>query len=1064
MYLSNFKSEEFLQNSHEPFIKQRSSTNLLNSLYLDEQARAQVADLLVLNLSTQGPGMIKTDFHLNWAMECIGYSFSLPVKRHFSTVASSLAIYSNWLTSAETSPQVLLSNLEYYHREILCHLSLAFAPQKDSQRQADFCAEILALISQYIRTQAVSTETFECLLKLLQIICRQVLFHEKFSGFISCQLVKTLVETLIKSRSRNLKVWGEISETMVLCKHNPWVVSHWLAATRGLTIRVLSLVYNENDEPLQIAFLTSLKSESTASIFPDLDHEDIIYFWYNLLQIFLKVPAWQETNSQVVKSVIHLVDLFVDLCRSRISSEPLEIRTYLLSAASPSLSHLLQNGYRAYLNYLLGLNTLPMPSADDMVGIFGEWLFDLADNPAGKSSDKAEAVGALCRVLTLARAPVDSGLKNRFFLTLLSNIGSGDTRVLEEISRNFCEFPHLDTSFTEFLLRPDGIILVLNLFLTDKNTSLSVKVPCYVLLSSICAISSAYKKYQITANLLDIVISAISIENDEECFRTLVCSMCTFVVGLRDNDLMNEVIIGLLEKLQNFSDKEEFGNNYCAAVDALGMVPSLIFSNSSKFNFSQNLLMKMITIIPKKGRNEEQSCRVLQCIVDWIIHFPEIFNNQTIMSELLLLFEERKNVERIKGFIDYLKFTLFNHSGRLFQNYSGEMLNSLRCKESTAKFNHMIYEGNSLLSYTENNENLSLIIRNAFGTFSWRMSPPIYAYKLAENCKFDMEVYNNSTALPTQTELEPNDMDILIHDLSYEEKEKFAEYKNLYMTQVQRLSQNNIIKPIKTKDSGINISNKPHVFRQFLGTIGFLELDKNPQMIAFNSTHNQSIESLQMIPEKLLSVFPVFYLPIPEAKEEEIINLQSSYSLSFQSFLNSLGSVISLDQTNIQSYTETLKIHKQGIYQSFTNFETLAVSPAISRDANKEDFLEIMKSQQVVLWNQRLTDFGSGKIPTILSKFDMNDKTVIILTPITTGLIKVGIHGRYRNRGPLLDRMIISEKMLPVLLLHTVYNIQFNFASRYKNCTVKLMHLARSSASLYQSEHRLNQLMTLFEN
>ena len=123
-----------------------------------------------------------------------------------------------------------------------------------------------------------------------------------------------------------------------------------------------------------------------------------------------------------------------------------------------------------------------------------------------------------------------------------------------------------------------------------------------------------------------------------------------------------------------------------------------------------------------------------------------------------------------------------------------------------------------------------------------------------------------------------------------------------------------------------------------------------------------------------------------------------------------------------------------------------------------------MKSQQVVLWNQRLTDFGSGKIPTILSKFDMNDKTVIILTPITTGLIKVGIHGRYRNRGPLLDRMIISEKMLPVLLLHTVYNIQFNFASRYKNCTVKLMHLARSSASLYQSEHRLNQLMTLFEN
>ena len=94
----------------------------------------------------------------------------------------------------------------------------------------------------------------------------------------------------------------------------------------------------------------------------------------------------------------------------------------------------------------------------------------------------------------------------------------------------------------------------------------------------------------------------------------------------------------------------------------------------------------------------------------------------------------------------------------------------------------------------------------------------------------------------------------------------------------------------------------------------------------------------------------------------------------------------------------------------------------------------------------------------------MNDKTVIILTPITTGLIKVGIHGRYRNKGPLFDRMIISEKMLQVLLLHTIYNIQFNFTSRYKNYSFKLLQLAKASALLYQRGHRLNQLITLFDN
>ena len=1052
-----------MQTSHDPFLKQRRSTNLLNSLYLNDQARAQVADLLVLNLSAQGYEIIQTDFHLHWAMECIGYSFSLPVKRHFSTIASALAIYSDWLTSAENSPQVLLSNHEYYHREILCHLSLAFAPQKDSQRQADFCSAILNLITQYIRKYSLSTETFECLLKLLLVMCKYVLVHEKLSGFISCQLVKTLIETLIQSKSRNLKIWEEIGDTLLMFNHNTWIISHWLAVTRGLTIRVLSLIYNENNDPLQINLSTSARNEPTESIFPDLDHENVIYFWYSLLQIFLKPSARQETNSQLVKSMVHLIDLFVNLCRRRISSDPLEVRAYLLSAISPNLSRLLQNGYKAYLNYLLGIDKLPMPSANDIIDLFGEWLFKIADNPTGNSSDRAEAIGALCRVLTMAKAPIDTGLKHRFFLTLLHNIGSGEIRVLEEISKNFWEFPYLDRSLTEFLLRPDGIILVLHLFLTGKSASLQVKGPCYVLLSSICSISCACRKYQITANLLDIGISAISIEQDEECFRMIVSSLCVFVVGLRDNDFVNEIIIGLLEKLQNLCDKEDFGDNYSAAIDALGIIPSLIFSNSSKFHFSPNILMKMISFMPKKGKNEEQSCRVLQCIVDWIINFPEIFNNPSVISELLLLFEERKLVEKIKGFIDYLKFTLFNHSGRLFGSYSGVLLNSLRSKESTAKVNHMFYEGNMVLSYTENLDHTSLLISNAFGTFSWRIRAPIYTYTQTRDVKFDMNVYDNSTAGTTPIELEGTDVDSLMHDLTYEEQQMLLDYKSLYTIQANRSSQNKHTKPIKPKVSA-HISNKQQIFRQFLGTLGFLELDKISQMIPFDSANNRHIENIQLISEKLLSMFTVFYLPTPEAKEEEIINLQVSYSLAFQSFLNSLGSIITSDQTNTQSYSETLRIYKKGIYQSFTNFESLVLSPAISTCENNRDFLEIMKSQLIVLWNQRLTDCFSGKLPTIMSAFDMNDKTVIILTPITTGLIKVGIHGRYRNKGPLFDRMIISEKMLQVLLLHTIYNIQFNFTSRYKNYSFKLLQLAKASALLYQRGHRLNQLITLFDN
>lgn len=142
MYLSNFTPEEFQQQSDEPYIKKRISSNVLNDMIDNLDARALVAESLVLGLSKQGNESIRTEFHLNWAMECIGYSFNLAPRKYFSTIMLSITIYGNWLLNTTSAPGFLQMNLGFYQREILGHFSLAFSRQKDFLKQVEICTEI----------------------------------------------------------------------------------------------------------------------------------------------------------------------------------------------------------------------------------------------------------------------------------------------------------------------------------------------------------------------------------------------------------------------------------------------------------------------------------------------------------------------------------------------------------------------------------------------------------------------------------------------------------------------------------------------------------------------------------------------------------------------------------------------------------------------------------------------------------------------------------------------------------------------------------------------------------
>jgi len=142
MYITNFRPDEFGRKSKEPYLKPRESTNILNSMLIDESSRITVAKLFIESLKVKGNQIILTAFHLDWAMECVGYAFSMPISE-ISTIKQALKLYTDWLTLPDSVPNVMKCNFEYYQKEILGHFSLIFYKRDDLIKQAELSNEIL---------------------------------------------------------------------------------------------------------------------------------------------------------------------------------------------------------------------------------------------------------------------------------------------------------------------------------------------------------------------------------------------------------------------------------------------------------------------------------------------------------------------------------------------------------------------------------------------------------------------------------------------------------------------------------------------------------------------------------------------------------------------------------------------------------------------------------------------------------------------------------------------------------------------------------------------------------
>ena len=158
MYISNFTTEEFGANTHEPYISQKTETNLLNTFCNDTDSKISITSHVVNSLILSKSSSFTSTFHVKWAMEFLGYAFSLPIDNS-EVITGAFDIYRRWLLE-EDRPECIKQNENFYQQEIIGHLSLIFTKREgNSLVHSKLCKKVLLLIKEMTDKKKLSQET-----------------------------------------------------------------------------------------------------------------------------------------------------------------------------------------------------------------------------------------------------------------------------------------------------------------------------------------------------------------------------------------------------------------------------------------------------------------------------------------------------------------------------------------------------------------------------------------------------------------------------------------------------------------------------------------------------------------------------------------------------------------------------------------------------------------------------------------------------------------------------------------------------------------------------------------
>lgn len=1036
MYITHFKLDHFTNNSDEPYIPKRKNTNLLNTLLTEDQSKIEVSKWFIESFAKLGADSLKTKFHLNWIMECIGYTFSLPTSCK-ETIMQAIRIYDNWLLSYK-KPKSFRKNESYYQKEILCHLSLVFSKKDDLKIHAALCTQVLSLINKFIRTQSIKEDTWECLLKLFHLICGEVFNKNiKLAESISSHLLKVYFEVWIRSNNRNTKLWDEAKAHINSWIDHEWVINHLTSVIQALTRSLTCLIYERKSIAVEIFYSSNSKvTEKTGVVVFNLSDEQIIYFWYRFLTIIINgtqnnIKLIPDIHASLVKSIASIIDIFLDVCNKRIQPKPLEILPLIDDNKNPErLNEFLKKFYDADCQYNKGLNRLPIPCINSILDLFGSWLFYHEKiEPSYDAFGKAEIVSILCRIFSKAQSPVQSEYLNRFFGILLKNIANSDQRIIGEMLKNSVDLVSLNVPGVEFLLRPDGFISYLDLYLCDKGTELSIRKPCYVILSTFAALPNYYNLKELSKHVLEIFMSALGDETDADNFFTLVWSISVYASTIKnDRDTLHSILCVLVDRLGSIDYKDI--KMYSILLQAITIIPYFIDRGLVSEQVVCRNVNNLQSFIPKRGKSleDDQTNGLLVALCNWIDCFCVAINDNDIRLNMFKILLNRINIDKFKVLSEHLCYRLINNLQRPHNEQPTINVASIKPQSIPDSQRKHYINNNTLISFYATPSYSGITTRNATGTYGWKLKMITTNKTLPKKLEIPVQVNKWKKIVYKESE---NKKKRLLDDLTEREKEIFVINQKKFKSQKRtKIPEKNIFfsKSKSLKNSEIPSFSVFH--RIFLSQLGLL--DDNTSGLCSVSDYKiyKIINEIDSVSEKELISFPVFYLSTPEDNENTIITNTGNYTVQYQNFLNKLGSVVSQRTNMFKHLNEALSKFDKVIYKATKLFDSVAIAPALWISNESYSFLKLISNfSLIVLWNQRANDIHSKKVPNVLNFINLDKTTVIVITCINLYLFKINVYGSSNKTGPLINQMVIPCSLLPKLLLITIYNYQASLAS-----------------------------------
>lgn len=1045
MHIGNFIVEDFKDKQNLDFLSSHLDTNVLNFICSDEDSKYEVVKSVVLSVKKIDPEKFLTDFHVKWAMECIGYAYSLPLEMS-STIMNAITIYSTWLTNPNRRPDCINANEAYYQREMLGHMSLIFLDRsKDIAHpidpiHAELCTQVLKIFRNIVRKNLLAKENNCFLLKLCLFSFRPILsVNSDLSKKIGGEMSRSLYEMFLRIEEREERLWKELCMNFSKWIINNDVMISWDSVTISLTEKIVNYLYGEGGDDMIIAF----KDEGAVTVAITFEHCILAwnYLVLNVLESTEKMLFEPIIHKNLVIAVSKIVGVFIDVSSIRIKSRKISIPIERINSSEPVLK-LSKICKEFHINYLEGKCSLPIPDIKDIIDIFGEWLFTQTERQGAFIHGQAEAISCLCKIFYKTSGNVPNQYLGKFYKALFKSFkqaSESNYQVAERILKHSVRLLIQDHRGIRVLLHRSCIFKVIGPYIMSREIPQRIKNYCYRILASIIPILKPYTKQGILATVNESLIFAVTAENEANNIVLLFWTICSYISIVEEQDILENLVKCIVNKvlLMDYTDKKLYLDclNVISMVPLMFVCPSMISDGIAKDvvnKFIPNILRKA-----SKNLTDTLYISVLNMLMHWAFKFPTVLMDGSVKIQIFEALAGLKNFDRMKEYVNFIELTLLNNFGKNFPEYrfcghdATIITNSFTSTTFQNNIKHFLYKNKAVISIYNADESALIVIRNQIGRYVWKFKPIYGPSSIKPQAHLNLRISSHNKII--REPILSNDY--LNSDLSVSELLIFKKLSHYYTKSESSIkSFESIIKPSKPPVQPTSLNQESQA-RSLLCHLGFFNQDQLQELSLLHSSEiHQTLQELDSINNKEFFIIPIFYLDQPESEEPEIIKQLPSYPQSYLELLKQMGLFLNssnISQELFRSAFNLIEKYSGVILLREYYYEIATISPSLSSTLHFfciDDFLQY--SQLVVIWNQRNPQPNSLKNPIIIDSYRFKKKTVILLTPLRNNIIRVNLIGTETNCGPLLDDMLVPLHLIGKFITRTIANFYSNATSR----------------------------------